>query len=134
MIDPRQRARGVSRHGRTDYRLARLATLRELREGMLNRQDVCDAHPDLVRAGANIGEEAGSPCPVCADAVALAYVTYGFYGRGAARSSGRALPRASLADLSKRYGDIAVYTVEVCHVCRWHHLVESYWVTRQRAV
>ena len=133
MIDPRQRARGVTRQGRTDYRMARRATLREFREGMRNREDVCDAHPDLVRAGANIGDEAGGPCPVCDEADTLAHVTYGFYGRGPTRSSGRALPRASLAGLTKRYGDIAVYTVEVCHACHWHHLLESYWVTRKRA-
>jgi len=134
MIDPRQRTRGVSRDGRTDYRMARRATLREYREGMRNRDDVCDAHPDLVRAGEHIGDRAGSPCPVCDDPASLAHVTYGFYGRGPTRSSGRALPRASLVGLSKRYGDVAVYTVEVCRTCRWHHLLESYWVTRKRAV
>jgi hypothetical protein len=31
-----------------------------------------------------------------------------------------------LSRQAQRYGDLAVYTVEVCTACHWHHLVESF--------
>ena len=39
-----------------DYALARRAVLRDLRTGKRDRLDVCDAHPELLRAARNIGE------------------------------------------------------------------------------
>ena len=43
----------VRRH--TDYALARRAVLRDLRRGAVTRLDVCDAHPELLRAARHIG-------------------------------------------------------------------------------
>ena len=36
--------------GQVDYRLARQAVLRQYRDGLLTKADVCDAHPELRRA------------------------------------------------------------------------------------
>ena len=51
--------------GQVDYRLSRNLVVSEFRKGRLSRQDVCDAHPELLRAAANIGEEVREDCPIC---------------------------------------------------------------------
>ena len=48
-----------------DYALARRAVLRDLRRGSISGHDVCDAHPELLRAGRNVGERAPHDGPVC---------------------------------------------------------------------
>jgi len=113
------------RRGRTDYRLQRRAVLAALRSGARSRDDVCDAHPDLVRAGIHIGHHLADDCPVC-DAATLRHVSYVFEGKGRRSAGGRAVPRESLARQAERYGDLTVYTVEVCVSCHWHHLWESF--------
>ncbi len=115
------------RKGRIDYRMARRATLRDVRAGLRSPQDVCDAHPDLVRAGRNIGTDVDEQCPICEDGE-LRHVTYIFTARGPRTQSGRAIPRDSLPRQLERYGDLSVYTVEVCPSCAWHHLIESFWL------
>ncbi|MBY5164488.1 DUF5318 family protein [Salsipaludibacter albus] len=112
------------RTGRVDYRMARRATLRDVRSGLRTRADVCDAHPELLRAAKWIGEPVGD-CPLC-DTDALVHVTYVFprYGKTARR--GQAVTRESLPDRVRKLGDLAVYTVEACRSCGWHHLVEKY--------
>ena len=45
-----------------DYALARRAVLRDLRRGTLTRLDVCDAHPELVRAARSIGHRLDARC------------------------------------------------------------------------
>jgi hypothetical protein len=111
--------------GRIDYRMQRRAQLREVATGVRSRVDVCDAHPDLVRAGIHIGTRLAEACPLCSED-GLSHVTYVFEGKGARSPGGRAVPRESLARQVERHGDLTVYTVEVCTVCHWHHLVESY--------
>jgi hypothetical protein len=113
------------RKGRIDYRMQRRAVLRDVRGGLRDAQDVRDAHPDLVRAGTHIGSGVGDACPLC-DEDELRHVTYVFRDRDRRTQGGRAVPRDSLAAQVDRYGDLAVYTVEVCLACHWHHLVESY--------
>ena len=49
----------------TDYALARRAVLRDFRRGTLTRLDVCDAHPELLRAAQFIGTDIDDECPVC---------------------------------------------------------------------
>lgn len=110
--------------GRIDYRMARRATLRDVRQGLRGRSDVCDAHPDLVRAGRHIGEVVKKNCPLC-DTEGLRHVTYIFPTWGKTKNRGQAVPRASVGNFRKRFGDLAVYTVEVCIDCKWHHLVEK---------
>ena len=48
-----------------DFRLARNAVLSEFRKGRLGSNDLCDAHPDLLRAARNVGESTGETCPIC---------------------------------------------------------------------
>ena len=121
------------RRGRIDYRMARRALLRDVVSGLRSRVDVCDAHPDLVRAGRSIGVSGSGDCPIC-DEGELRQVTYGFFGKGQSRRGGRAIPRDAIANIAKRYGELGVYVVEVCPDCGWHHLLESYWVAqKQRA-
>ena len=54
--------------GHVDYRLARNAVVSEFRKGRLSRLDVCDAHPELLRAAINVGEASREDCPICEDA------------------------------------------------------------------
>src|SRR5437764_3742966 len=73
---PRRYTAAVRSH--TDYALARRAVLRDLRRGVVTRLDVCDAHPELLRAARNVGEPAPHDCPVCgADSVRLVSYVYG---------------------------------------------------------
>src|SRR2546425_4213569 len=51
--------------GGVDYTLAKRALLRDFRRGLLSRFEICDAHPELVRAARYLGAEASRPCPVC---------------------------------------------------------------------
>src|SRR3712207_7398788 len=41
---------------------------RSFKKGRLSRHDVCDAHPDLVRAARNVGEPTDERCPICDEA------------------------------------------------------------------
>lgn len=122
------------RHGRVDYRMARRATVRDVREGLTARDSVCDAHPDLVRAGRHIGTPVDDDCPMC-QGDGLAHVTYVFPSYGPVARRGKAVPRDSLAAQVQRHGDLRVYTVEVCRACSWHHLIEKFdLVPRGRAL
>ncbi len=111
--------------GRIDYRMQRRALLRDVVSGQRERGGVCDAHPDLLRAGTHLGRPATEPCPLCG-ADQLRQVTYIFERKGRRSPGGRAVPHESLPRQVERYGDLDVYTVEVCLACAWHHLLESY--------
>ncbi|HEX2578535.1 MAG TPA: DUF5318 family protein, partial [Aquihabitans sp.] len=63
-----QAVRGADGPGEIDYRLARQAVLSELRKGRVARHEVCDAHPELVRAAREVGEATSITCPVCEEA------------------------------------------------------------------
>jgi Family of unknown function (DUF5318) len=105
----------------TDYALARRAVLRDFRRGALTRLDVCDAHPELLRAAQCIGTELDDECPVCA-ATTLRLVSY-VYGDKLKAANGRAISTTSeLAKLGASCDEFACYDVEVCVECRWNHL------------
>ena len=113
------------RENRTDYRLRRRAVLRDVEEGVRSRADVCDAHPELLRAAVHVGEPKRARCPLC-DGQGLRSVHYAFPSRGPHRKSGRVVAVDALARQAEREGDLTVYVVEVCIDCAWHHLLESY--------
>lgn len=117
--------------GRIDYRMARRALLREVRAGVKGREDVCDAHRELVRAGRHIGEDVDEPCPVC-EGDELRTIRYVFPEKGPSRHSGKAMVGDALEAHAKRHGDTRVFLVEICHECAWHHLLESYWFVPRR--
>jgi hypothetical protein len=112
-----------------EYGLVRHALLAALAEGVLSRDDVCDAHPELVRAATHLGRNSGETCPVCEEAV-LREVTYVF---GARLPPGGACPstRAELLKLERREDPVQCYAVEVCVGCHFHHLVRK-WVAGSR--
>ncbi len=108
-----------------DYRLARRAALASLRQGSLDTGDICDAHPELMRAAKNIGESCDSVCPVCSHE-SLRLVRY-VYGPDLKRDNGRVVyPEEWLGELAKRHEQFTCYVVEVCVDCAWNHLVRAY--------
>jgi hypothetical protein len=110
-----------TRRGAVDHRLERLALISEYRKGRLARHQVCDAHPELVRAAREIGEETTFDCPICADDK-LVLVTYVFGPR--LPPFGRCITtKAELRRLDGRAEDLSAYVVEVCRSCSWHHLM-----------
>jgi hypothetical protein len=105
----------------TDYALARRAVLRDFRRGTLTRLDVCDAHPELLRAALYIGSDVDDDCPVCG-ATSLRLVSY-VYGDKLKHANGRAIATADeLIRLGNQCDEFACYDVEVCLDCRWNHL------------
>jgi len=123
-LQPETEGREGAVPGSVDYRLARRQLLRRVRSGEVRRNDVCDAHPELLRVGANCSRKATVPCPVCGEST-LRIVQYAFGPR--LPSGGRIVEgRAALRKLAERYGrpGARTYTVEVCLDCRWNHLVE----------
>lgn len=117
--------------GQIDYRLARNALIAEFRKGRLSRLDVCDAHPELLRAAINIGEPSREDCPICEeDKVRL--VTYVFGTR--LPPSGKLITsKKELAKLSRTARDLACYVVEVCPSCSWNHLAQTFALGTQVA-
>jgi hypothetical protein len=120
--------------GVVDHRLARRHLINEVRRGRLRADQVCDAHPELLRAARNVGTEASIACPICSKPN-LRLVTYVFGSRLPAH--GRCVSsRAEMAALDARADDLTAYVVEACIDCRWHHLLRVIPVggrTRRRA-
>jgi hypothetical protein len=110
--------------GNVDYRLARNVVVNEYHKGHLSRLDVCDAHPELLRAASDAGRRLDEECPICAEAH-LVVVSYVFGPR--LPPSGRCV--ANKKELSKLAGggsDLAGYVIEVCANCGWNHLDQAY--------
>ena len=116
--------------GRVEYRLARNAVVREFRKGRLGRLDVCDAHPELLRAALNVGDIAREDCPICEE-VKLRLVSYVFGNRLPA-SGVCVTTRAEMNRLSRTAKDMVCYVVEVCPNCAWNHLARSFAITSRR--
>ena len=107
--------------GRVEYRLARNAVVAEYRRGRLSKLDVCDAHPELVRAARHVGTPSGETCPIC-DEGDLVEVIFVFGARLPANGRCVTSPR-ELERLRRRKDPVVVYVVEVCPDCAWNHLV-----------
>ncbi len=107
-----------------EFGLVRRALLARLSAGQIGVEDVCDAHPELVRAARNVGRRSGERCPVCGDAE-LVEVTYVF---GARLPAGGTCPatRAELSKLERRAEPVTCYAVEVCVACSFHHLARKW--------
>ena len=63
--------------GIVDHRLARRMLINQVRKGRLPMDQVCDAHPELIRAARNVGTETETGCPICEE-TNLRIVTYVF--------------------------------------------------------
>ncbi|MFP5298125.1 MAG: DUF5318 family protein [Actinomycetota bacterium] len=108
-----------------DYALAKRSLIGLVRRGLVPTTDACDAHPELLRAGKNIGAESPDPCPICGHDTLrlLRYV----YGDQLGRDSGRVVyPPEWLGELVQRCPEFTCYVVEVCVDCHWNHLIRSY--------
>jgi hypothetical protein len=113
-----------------DYALARRATLRDLRRGAVSDRDVCDAHPELLRAARNLATPTDTDCPVC-QAPGLRLVRYA-YGERLGPANGRAfVGDDEVSRLAERHEEFRVYVVEVCTECSWNFLVRS-WLSGRR--
>jgi hypothetical protein len=108
--------------GIVDHRLARRMLINQVRLGRLRRDEVCDAHPELIRAAGNVGTETQTVCPICEESN-LRIVTYVFGHR--LPSHGRCVSTAAeMRRLAQANGgDRTAYMVEACTRCRWHHLL-----------
>lgn len=115
-----------------DYSLAKRSVLSSLRRGAVNTTDVCDAHPELLRAAKNIGADSGDRCPVCSHE-SLRQVRY-VYGDELKRDNGRVVyPPGWLSELARSHDQFTCYVVECCVDCAWNHLVRSYMTGRRFA-
>ncbi|MGZ8566764.1 MAG: DUF5318 family protein [Actinomycetota bacterium] len=117
-----------SKLGAIDYTLAKRALLRDARAGMLSATDLCDAHPELIRAAKHVGEPTRVDCPVCAKdkLVLLAYV----YGDGLKSDNGRVWSVDTGLRMAVAYPGACCYVVEVCKTCQWNHLHEAFTARR----
>src|SRR5579875_1918745 len=90
----------------------------------VERRDVCDAHPELLRAARNVGKASRQACPIC-ESTGLVEVTYVF---GSRLPPGGLCPgtKAELQRLRRRGEPVLCYDVEVCVECAWHHLIRKY--------
>lgn len=121
---------GTSIAGQVDYRLARGTVVTEFRKGRLSRLDICDAHPDLLRAATNVGDETGEDCPICEE-TKLRLVSYAF-GSRLAPSGVCVTSEKELSKVARTAKDLVCYVVEVCPACSWNHLRRSFAVTSRR--
>ncbi|MDQ4143535.1 MAG: DUF5318 domain-containing protein [Actinomycetota bacterium] len=113
-----------------DYGLARRSVLSAVRRGTMATSDVCDAHPELIRAAKNIGHVRADACPICSHET-IRWVRY-VYGEELKRNSGRVVyPEEWLAELVRSHDEFTCYVVEVCLDCSWNHLVRSYVAGRR---
>jgi Family of unknown function (DUF5318) len=117
-----------ARAGTIEYRLARRHLINEYGRKRLDRRDICDAHPELIRAALHVGAPMPEPCPICAEDT-LVSVSYVFGGR--LPSYGRCITKAKELDqFSKQRGEYACYVVEICSTCRWNHLIRMFRLGR----
>jgi len=116
---------GASPAGLIDYRLVRRNTVDEFRRGRLGRRDICDAHPELMRAARGIGRPSQPlECPICEES-ALVLVSFAFGANLPAH--GRVVDtHKEMTKLSRRREESTCYVVEVCPECAWNHLVRAF--------
>jgi hypothetical protein len=118
--------------GVIDYTLAKRALLRDARIGVIGMTDICDAHPELMRAAKYVGEPTSADCPVCGQVklVLLAYV----YGDGLREQNGRVWSIDTGLKMTAANPGASCYVVEVCTHCQWNHLREAFTARRRAAV
>jgi hypothetical protein len=121
MARPRRKAPEL---GVVDYTLAKRALVRDVQRGLLARSDICDAHPELLRAARYVGEPTQRACPVCSqeDLRLLAYV----FADDLKRDNGRVWELDEALALTCAAKGRACYVVEVCTSCSWNHLAEAF--------
>lgn len=110
--------------GAVDYTLVKRALLRDFRRGLLSKVDICDAHPELMRAARNVGEKTSRACPVCrVDGLRLLAYVFADDLKG---ENGRVWDLEKALTIAASHRDGACYVVEVCTDCSWNHLSEAF--------
>lgn len=112
---------GEERRGIVDHRLARRMLINQVRLGRISKTEVCDAHPELIRAARNVGTPTSADCPICEESK-LSIVTYVF-GHGLPASGKCVTTAKEMRQLRRSAGEQTAYVVEACPECRWHHLL-----------
>ena len=121
---------GAERRGIVDHRLARRMLINQVKLGRLGQEQVCDAHPELIRAARNVGTQTSTRCPICEQSD-LKLVTYVFGARLPAH--GRCVSTAKeMRQLGARSDELTAYVVEACVECCWHHLLRVLPVGQRR--
>lgn len=121
----------VFRSGLVDHRMARRSLINQYKSGRLGREEVCDMHPELLRAALSIGKHIDTRCPICAKEN-LRLVTYVFGPR--LPHHGRAVAgNDELLRFHRRPEEYTAYVVEACVGCRWNHLVRVLPIGGQRS-
>ncbi len=106
-----------------EYGVMRESLIAQFRKGRVSKRDICDAHPELLRAARNAGEPSAENCPICEDGH-IVHVTYAF-GNGLPRGGRCVTDSSEIAKLKvrSRGGQVACYVIEVCPDCAWNHLI-----------
>ncbi len=90
----------------------------------MSKPEICDAHPELLRAARYVGEPVHRACPVC-DRTELRLLAY-VYADDLKRDNGRVWKiDRGIAMAAEREGGTC-YVVEVCTGCSWNHLSEAF--------
>ena len=118
------RSGNTSEFASIDYLLAKKALLREFKAGQIAKHELCDAHPELIRAAKSIGMPSGELCEVCGSGD-IVHVSYAFGPK--LPSHGRCISGSDeLARLRATVSQFTCYVVEVCPECHWNHLVRQF--------
>ena len=106
------------------YELEKRRVLQQYQTGALSTHDVCEAHPELLRAAHNYSFKQSGDCPICSE-ITLVTVSYVFGPR--LPSHGRCVnSKKDLDRIRKRKGSFTCYEVEVCTSCSWNYLTRAY--------
>jgi len=110
--------------GEVDYRLQRRRLLRDIAYGIVDRDEACEIHPELLRVARSAAPHTGGSCPLCNEDE-LRLVAYVFGPRlgpgGKCVVSDHELQR-----IARRQGHFVSYEVEVCAKCGWNYLLRRY--------
>jgi hypothetical protein len=109
-----------------EFALERKALLSAIQNGDPLLDDPFDAHEYLFKAAQFHGELTTRDCPVCQSQklVELRYV----YSKELGPYSGRIKSQNEINEMAYRFGNLKVFTVEVCSACNWNYLIRSYQV------
>ena len=109
--------------GEIDHRLTRRSVVNNFRSGIISRESICDAHPELLRVARNFGRPTRVKCPICVNDQ-LVTVTY-LFGPRLPRHGKFIATREEIQQFASRPEQFTGYLVEVCRSCSWHHLLKT---------
>ena len=107
-----------------DYRLQRRRLLRDIERGVVDREEACEIHPELLRVARNVAPSINELCPLCRDQE-LRIVAYVF-GPRLGPGGKCVISDEELQKIAQRKGRFTSYEVEVCCACGWNHLRRRY--------